>query len=469
MTTANDTGPADGTTAGGGAAPPTDGSSGAGPSQGGRTGAGGPAARIRGFFGPAFLFLAPALLFLAVFLAYPAVYSVFRSFFDSSGTQFVGADNYVHMFTDERILTSIRNTGIWVLVAPALVTGLGLVLAVVTERIRWATAFRLLLFMPMAISLFASGVIFRLVYDEDPDQGVVNAVVVSVHDMFVPSSDYPGARPSDGVLAADPVLDGFTTTDTYAPGEAAALPLVGIRATELPEQAAPASAPAPADGQIQGVVWLDTALGGESGGLDDGENGMPRVRVEAVRDGVAVAETTTGDDGRFTFPGLAEGEYSLHLAADNFTPPFRGLTWLGPTLVTPVIISAWVWIMTGFAITFIAAGLAAIPRDALEAARVDGATEWQVFRKVTVPLLGPLLLVVFVTLVINVLKIFDLVFVIAPGSVQADASVIALQMWQVSFGAGGHQGLGSALVVLLLVLVLPIMYFNIRRFRRERS
>ena len=125
--------------------------------------------------------------------------------------------------------------------------------------------------------------------------------------------------------------------------------------------------------------------------------------------------------------------------------------------------------MTGFAITFIAAGLSAIPRDALEAARVDGATEVQVFRRVTVPLLAPVLLVVFVTLVINVLKIFELVFVIAPGSVQEEANVLALQMWQVSFGTGGDQGVGSALAVLLFLLVAPAMIFNVRRFRREQS
>jgi alpha-glucoside transport system permease protein len=183
-----------------------------------------------------------------------------------------------------------------------------------------------------------------------------------------------------------------------------------------------------------------------------------------------VATATTGDDGRFTVPDLAPGHYRLRLPAADFAEPFRGLTWLGPALVTPVIISAWLWIMAGFAMTLIAAGLAAIPRDVLEAARVDGATEWQVFRRVTVPLLSPVLVVVFVTLVINVLKVFDLVFVIAPGSVQEEANVLALQMWQVSFGpGGGDKGLGSALAVLLFLLVAPAMVFNIRRFRGDRG
>ncbi|PWV47374.1 ABC transporter permease subunit [Nocardiopsis sp. L17-MgMaSL7] len=460
--TSNDTGAADVAARADGTPPGKPGKRSSGPPDGSRPG-------WRRLFGPATLFLLPALLFLGVFLAYPAAYSVVRSFFDASGSQFVGLDNYGRMFTDDRTLTAIRNTGIWVLVAPALVTGLGLVFAVLTERVRWATAFRILLFMPMAISLFASGIIFRLVYDENPDRGVVNAAVVTVHDTFASPSEYPGARPRGEELDTDPSLGGFTSTQAYAPGDTVALPLVGIRPGEVPEQATQAADPASSGDTIEGVVWLDVALGGDAGTIDDGENGLPRMMVDALRDGQVVASTTSGDDGRFTLTGLEPGEYEIHLAADNFTESFRGLTWLGPTLITPVIISSWVWIMTGFAITFIAAGLAAIPRDALEAARVDGATEWQVFRKITIPLLGPLLLVVFVTLMINVLKIFDLVFVIAPGSVQADASVVALQMWQVSFGAGGNQGLGSALVVLLLVLVLPIMYFNIRRFRRERS
>jgi alpha-glucoside transport system permease protein len=192
--------------------------------------------------------------------------------------------------------------------------------------------------------------------------------------------------------------------------------------------------------------------------------------VQVLSGDRVLATATTGDDGRFTVPDLPPGSYAARLPASEFAAPFRGLTWLGPALVTPVVISAWLWIMSGFAMTLIAAGLAAIPRDALEAARVDGATEWQVFRRITVPLLSPVLLVVFVTLVINVLKIFDLVLVIAPGSVQKEANVLALQMWQVSFGpGGGDQGLGSALAVLLFLLVVPAIAFNVRRFRGDRT
>ncbi len=416
------------------------------------------------------LFMAPAVLLLGTFLLYPTGYSIVRSLFDARGDEFVGLGNYAAAFTDGRTLIALRNNVIWVVVAPTLVTAIGLVLAVLTERIRWAAAFRLVMFMPLAISLVASGIIFRLVFDEDPQRGVANAVAVAVHDTFTAPSPYPGTRARDAALLADQdgalVLNGVVGADG-----AVALALTGYPPDALPVQAADAVAPeGPGEG-LRGLVWLDVAgVTDRPREIDPGERSMPGVAVEVLRDGATVATVTTGDDGRFTVADLPDGEYGLRLTADNFTPAYRGLTWLGPALVTPVIIAAWLWIMAGFAMTFIAAGLAAIPRDALEAARVDGATEWQVFRRVTVPLLAPVLLVVVVTLVINVLKVFDLVFVIAPGSVQEDANVLALQMWQVSFGAGGgNQGLGSTLAVLLFLLVLPAMVFNIRRFKEDRS
>ena len=128
---------------------------------------------------------------------------------------------------------------------------------------------------------------------------------------------------------------------------------------------------------------------------------------------------------------------------------------------------AYIWIWAGFSMVVIAAGLAAIPRDTLEAARTDGATEWQVFRRVTVPLLAPVLTVVFITMLINVLKVFDIVIAIAPGSVQDDATVIALQMWRTAFGGSNDFGVGSAIAVFIFLLVIPILLLNIRRFRRE--
>jgi alpha-glucoside transport system permease protein len=117
----------------------------------------------------------------------------------------------------------------------------------------------------------------------------------------------------------------------------------------------------------------------------------------------------------------------------------------------------------------LAAGMSAIPRDALEAARIDGATEWQVFRRVTAPLLAPVLTVVFVTLVINVLKIFDIVYVLQQqaGGSAPHADVLATQLFS-EYGLL-HYGVASAIGVILVLIVIPFMAFNIRRFRRENQ
>ena len=422
----------------------------------------------------AVLFAFPALLLLGALVVYPVLFSIGRSFFDASGTRFVGGENYAEMFRDPATVKAVRNTAIWVVVAPALLTGLGLILAVLVEKVRWATAFKLLLFMPMAVSFLAAGIIFRLAYDEDPNKGVLNAAVVSVHDAFTGTSPYPKARARDGHgLAGEP--DGsYRTTATVTPGDSVTLGLVGIRPKELPAGAGPAypaAARKAAPNELRGVVYLDFTPGGggEQGTVDRRESGLPETEVEAVGDdGRTVARTTTASDGSFRFTGLHSGSYTVKLPASNFAEPYAGVSWLGPALVTPAIIGAYLWIWTGFAMVLIGAGLAALPRDALEAARMDGANEWQIFRRITVPLLAPVLTVVFVTLVINVMKVFDLVYIIAPGPVQEDATVLATQMWLVSFGGGNNQGLGSALGVLLLLLVLPAMAFNVRRFRRSQ-
>jgi alpha-glucoside transport system permease protein len=422
----------------------------------------------------ALLFVFPALLLLGALVVYPVLFSIGRSFFDASGTRFVGGENYTEMFRDPATLKAVRNTAIWVVVAPALLTGLGLVLAVLVEKVRWATAFKLLLFMPMAVSFLAAGIIFRLAYDEDPTKGVLNAAVVSVHDAFKGTSEYPTARARDGQgLTVGP--DGsYRTSGNVSPGKSVALGLVGVAPKDVPGGAEPAYTAAgrkAAADEVRGVVYLDFTPGGggKQGRVDRRESGLPEVKVEAVRDdGATVATTTTAADGSFRFKGLGSGSYTVKLPASNFAQPYQGVSWLGPMLVTPAIIGAYLWIWTGFAMVLIGAGLAALPRDALEAARMDGANEWQIFRRITVPLLAPVLTVVFVTLVINVMKVFDLVYIIAPGPVQEDATVLATQMWLVSFGGGNNQGLGSALGVLLLLLVVPAMVVNVRRFRRSQ-
>ncbi|SDN36080.1 alpha-glucoside transport system permease protein [Streptomyces wuyuanensis] len=414
-------------------------------------------------------FLLPALVLLGALVVYPIGYSVYRSFFDRSGDGFAGLGNYVEIFTDDTILTAVENNAIWVVVAPTVATALGLMFAVLTERVRWGTAFKLVVFMPMAISMLAAGIIFRLVYEQDPERGVANAVWVGVHDTFAESAGFPKARPAPAHPLKPAGGGAFVTERPVRAGSPVLLPLVGVPADKMPSDARPAkSAPPSTDGRITGTAWLDFTRGGGGtvNAVDAAELGLKGLAIEAVKDGRVVAEATAAADGTFSLPKEADGAV-LRLPESNFREPYNGVDWLGPSLVTPAIIGSYLWMWAGFAMVLIAAGLAAVPRELLEAARVDGANEWQVFRRVTVPLLAPVLAVVLVTLMINVLKIFDLVFIIAPGSAQDDANVLALQLYRSSFGTDAHLGVGSAIAVLLLLLVIPVMAFNIRRMRRE--
>lgn len=415
------------------------------------------------------LFLGPAAVFLIVWLVYPTIRTLIRSFFDRSGSEFVWFDNYRSLFTSDTLLTAIQNNAIWVGVVPALVTAIGLIFAVLTERVRWSVAFKIAVFMPMAISLFAAGVIWHLMLERDPRQGAVNAAIEVVHD---------AVRSSSGVLAAaapsTPALQGtsaqgFVLRTPLAPGSTALLGLTAIPPDELPEGARQAAAPRPRSGAISGTVWRDFKPGGgRPGVVEPQELGLAGVTVE-LRDGAGrvVASTTSAGDGRFAFAAVKPGSYRAAVGAATFAAPFEGVSWLGPKLITPAVMIAYIWVWAGFALVVIAAGLAAISREVLEAARTDGATEWQVFRRVTVPMLAPVLSVVFVTMLINVLKVFDIVLSVAPGSSQDDANVIALAMWRTSFGGVDDFGLGSAIAVFLFLLVIPVLALNVRRFRRE--
>jgi alpha-glucoside transport system permease protein len=429
--------------------------------------AAGPQEGWRRYLLPA-VFLAPAAIFLGVWVIYPTLRTIYRSFFDATEDEFVWFENYERLFREDTLFTAIRNNAVWVLVVPALVTAIGLVFAVLTERIAFSVAFKTAVFMPMAISAFAAGITWRIVYIQEPERGAINAAIGGVKDAVSPAGVLPEARPSTESLQPAE-SGGMVFQQALEPGAVAALGLTAIREDEVPDGAEQAVQPEPLQGGITGVVWRDFKPGGgEPGRVESEELGIPGVTVELrereSNNAVATAETEA--DGTFRFEDLEPGQYTAGIAAETFSEPFNGVTWLGERLITPSLIIAYIWIWAGFAMVVIAAGLAAIPRDVLEAARTDGGTEWQVFRRVTVPLLAPVLTVVFITMLINVLKVFDIVIALAPGSVQDDATVLALSMWRQAFTANDF-GLGSAIAVFIFLLVIPILALNIRRFRRE--
>lgn len=420
----------------------------------------------------ALVFVAPALLFLGALVVYPSIATVVQSFYSSATGQFVGLANYRTIAHTPRILTALRNTAIWVAVAPAVVTALGLIFALLSERVRYGTAIKTILFMPMAVSFLATGVIWRLVYDPAPSFGLANATIGAAYNAAVPPGPYPEAQPRPGGPLKVHENGAIYGDATYRTGQIARLGLVAMPTDAIPDEARQAAVPPRApSGGLAVTVWRDFSPGGGTPGkVEKGELGLPQATVSVVGQGGrgdVVAKATTSADGTAVFRSLGgTGPYQVRVAPATFRQPFGGLRWLGPSLVTYAIIFAFCWMWAGFAVVLVAAGLSALPRDVIEAARIDGASEWQVFRRVTLPLLSSVLGVVFVTMIINVLKIFDIVLILAPGGSQDAANVIALEMYKTSFTARQY-GLGSAVAVLLFILVIPFMALNVRRFRRS--
>ena len=146
----------------------------------------------------------------------------------------------------------------------------------------------------------------------------------------------------------------------------------------------------------------------------------------------------------------------------------RGISWLGnPSLVNAALIAAGVWGSVGFATVILSAALKSIPSEILEAARVDGATERQVFFGIIIPMVSLPISVLAVTLLVNVVKLFDLIYVLTNGGPGVKSRVIAFTMYYESI-PGGQFGRGAAVAVIMLILLLPIMAYNIRRFRSSR-
>jgi alpha-glucoside transport system permease protein len=141
-------------------------------------------------------------------------------------------------------------------------------------------------------------------------------------------------------------------------------------------------------------------------------------------------------------------------------------TTTGPWLNNVALIIVGVWMWTGFCMTILSAALKGVPDELLEAARIDGANEWRVFWSIVVPVIAPTIVVVLTTMTINVLKIFDIVYVMGKG--QPGTQVIATRMYIEQFNKF-NSGLSSAIAVVLILAVLPIGYINIRQFREQEA
>jgi alpha-glucoside transport system permease protein len=140
------------------------------------------------------------------------------------------------------------------------------------------------------------------------------------------------------------------------------------------------------------------------------------------------------------------------------------ITWVqDPNIATFALIAAGIWGFVGFAMVILSAALKGIPGDLLEAARVDGAGEITIFRRVIFPLMMPTIVVVGTTLVIFALKAFDIVYVMTGGNYDTD--VLANRMYKLAFQSPFETGLSSAVAIILVVAVVPVLIFNLRQFR----
>ena len=279
------------------------------------------------------LWLAPALLLLVGFLLYPSVHTLALSFFNADSSTFVGLSNYVYIATDNGMLIALRNNAVWVVLFTALTVTLGLLVAVLSDRVPYEPVTRAIIFLPMAISFVAAGVIWRFMYDYRP----------------------PGV-PQTGTLNA--------LLMTLVPG-------------------------------FEPRAWLvDT--------------------------------------------------------------PLNNLA----------LIVAGVWTWTGFCMVILSAALKGIPTEVLEAARVDGASDLQIFYRIVLPLISPTVVVVGTTMIIFALKAFDIVYVMTNGNYETE--VIANRMYKEMFNVRDF-GRASAIAVVLLTAIVPVMLLNINRFRAQEE
>jgi len=439
------------------------------------------------------VFLVPGAVLLLAIVIWPAIATIRYSFYNATATKAVGLSNYKSLFSTADTLIAFRNNVIWVLVFPFIVTVIGLVFAVLSEHIRWATAFKIVIFLPIVFSVTASSLVFTQIFQLDPHVGVMNAIVQTVEDYFHPPGAYPlSAGQTAASLATSGVVAGPNGTlesgSEVRAGGTVRMGLTGVNPDTLTVLGArPARLPTPSAGAVTGLVWRDFSVSNPSNvsGVLPGEDGFPNLHLALLRsDGSIAATTTTDAFGRFIFSNVGAGPFHIQIQASNFTQGFSGTFWLGPQSLTPTsslsqtaqallsvplidisMILAYLWIWAGFTMVIVAAGLAALDREAQEAAHVDGATEWQTFRRVTIPMLAPVLTVVFVTMVINVLKIFDIVVNLGIDTSQpgGQSSTLASDVYYLGFGGGVHTGLASALAVMLFILVLPAMLFNLKR------
>jgi alpha-glucoside transport system permease protein len=352
------------------------------------------------------LFMFPALGALTLYLAYPVFQTAWLSLNKRVGTgyEFVGLANYTQMFGEAKFWEAMSNNMMWLIVVPAMSTAFGLLAAQLTDRISWGSAAKSLIFMPMAISSVGAAVIWKLIYDTRPaDQaqiGVLNALWLQ----------FEGGLGSVIGLKIVP-----------------AIILLAI---------------------IAGMLWLVWAL------LLPLRTPMP-LMIKAVRlIGAGVAGFIAYGLGGW-LAGIPGAVLPYGVPQSALSMPYWNNFFLMIVLI---------WIQTGFAMVILSAAIRGVPEDTIEAATIDGANPFQIFFQIKVPQILPTIVVVWTTITIVVLKVFDIVLAMTNG--QWQTQVLANYMYDKLFRAFDW-GVGSASAMVIMFLVLPILVWNVINARRE--
>jgi alpha-glucoside transport system permease protein len=322
------------------------------------------------------------------------------------GSEFVGLANYAQMLDEPKFWEALKNNMLWLIVVPAAATAFGLLAAQLTDRIRWGNVAKSLIFMPMAISFVGAAVIFKLIYDTRPvDQaqiGVLNALWLTFED---------GAW-SFLVLRLVPAL--------------ALLVFAAL---------------------VGWVAWHFV---------------RPMVRGWRVGGGTVPLRILVAAAGLWLIWLSLSSILRLFGAEFPFGQP---QTWLTiPFWNNFFLMAVLVWIQTGFAMVILSAALRGVPEDTIEAAIVDGANPLQIFFRIKMPQIMPTIVVVWTTITIVVLKVFDIVFAMTNG--QWETQVLANYMFSKLF-VSNDWGVGSAAAMVIMLLVSPILVWNVYNARKE--
>ncbi|AZQ67844.1 sugar ABC transporter permease [Silicimonas algicola] len=350
------------------------------------------------------LFLFPAIFALGLYLGYPVVETLRLSLTDrDAGGAFIGLANYQQMFGEPKFWEAMRNNMLWLIVVPAASTAFGLLSAQLTDRIGWGSIAKSLIFMPMAISFVGAAVIFKLIYDTRAEGQEQIGILNAVWLQF------EGGVGSFLALKLLPAL--ALLAFAALAGWLAWLMLRPLRRPTVP-------------------MWILRGIGA------------------AFAAWLVI---------------LSLGAIVNIIGAD--LPYGQPQTWLTiPFYNNFFLMVVLVWIQTGFAMVILSAALRGIPEETVEAAIVDGASPLQVFFKIKVPQIMPTIVVVWTTITLVVLKVFDIVYAMTNG--QWETQVLANYMFDKLFRANDW-GVGSASAIIIMLLVSPILVWNVWNARKE--